>query len=277
MRRALCFALVLAAAPALADDPGGLYPTSECLGTGGGSLAGALCVNPAAGDPDSICIDHDSTNGALTTNVGDLLVNTAGDDVFFGDTTGVQIREAAVGAVVHITIGGDNNTGVGFPGGDQVHFFTGGSARVGLTSNSFIVFAGTGSFLRSNVANDNTNTALLWNDDTQQTGFHAQATSTIVVAGAAATFVATRNQLLLDCDAGGNTLTSITRPTGISGVAVLWLLFIDASCTINDANDGAADTIDLGVGGNIAPSAVDLLLCLMHNGTSWHECGREQL
>jgi len=53
---------------------------------------------------------------------------------------------------------------------------------------------------------------------------------------------------------------------------LLTIYFVDASCTITDTDDGAANTIDLdetdAVAGNIV-SADDKVLQLMFNGTSW--------
>lgn len=97
---------------------------------------------------------------------------------------------------------------------------------------------------------------------------------TISPAAAATTFAITRNIHAIDCDAGGNTISTITGGTA-SAVRNLTLYFVDTDCHIADTDDGTADTIDLNetdaVTDNDIDSTDDLVLTLTYNGTLWRQ------
>ncbi len=86
------------------------------------------------------------------------------------------------------------------------------------------------------------------------------------LAAGVATFAVTTNVMTIDCDGGGNSITTITG--GISG-QILVLIHVDAHCTYVDNNLGAANTIDLLGANNV--SADDETLTLVNDGTSWRE------
>ena len=88
-----------------------------------------------------------------------------------------------------------------------------------------------------------------------------------VLAGGAATFAVTSNVMTIDCDGGGNSITTITG--GVSG-QLLFLIHVDTHCTYVDADGaGAANTIDL-LGANIV-TAADEIVGLLYDGTRWRE------
>lgn len=164
---------------------------------------------------------------------------------------------------------GDTNTGINCgASADRVSLVASGSER--FACNATNCTAGVASvILNGSVSRSTSNTALTLDDDIQQTGMHSQAAATITV-NAATTFVATRNVQSLQCT-GPETISTITRGTGISGAMPLYLISIDTECTIDDQDDDAADTIDL-IGANTDNTmADDEVIILVHDGTLWRE------
>lgn len=95
-------------------------------------------------------------------------------------------------------------------------------------------------------------------------------TAPAALAAAVTTFVLTGSHHVVDCDAGGNTIATIT---GAPADGLVILEFVDASCTITDTADGAADTVNLSAA---FTSSDDDTLTLIRNstGTNWREVAR---
>lgn len=96
--------------------------------------------------------------------------------------------------------------------------------------------------------------------------------TTTNLAAAAVTFATSRNCHIVNCDAGGNTIGTITN--GASG-QWLFLAFVDASCTVTDTDAATGDTINLNGTATSYTSADTSTLLLYHNGTKWFEVGRK--
>lgn len=141
-----------------------------------------------------------------------------------------------------------------------------------LTTDSGSLIVNSASFFDVRDAILNTSGSVVVADNQQVQGFLAESAATLTLAAAATTITLTRNVQTIDCDAGGNTIATITTPFGGSNNAIAVLRFVDASCTITDTNDGAADTVDLGAA---FTSGDDDTLGLIHDGTSWLEFSRE--
>jgi hypothetical protein len=90
---------------------------------------------------------------------------------------------------------------------------------------------------------------------------------TVTLAAAATTFAVTRNTTIVDCDAGGNTIGTITG--GKIGLFVFQ--FVDASCTVTDTGTSASDTVNLSAA---FTSTANDTLTLLYDGTSWREAAR---
>ncbi len=84
----------------------------------------------------------------------------------------------------------------------------------------------------------------------------------------ATTFAVTGEAMIIDGDAGGNTIATITG--GATGQTLI-LLFVDASVTITDTDAHTANTVDLSAA---FTSADDTTLTLLFDGTSWYELFR---
>lgn len=99
---------------------------------------------------------------------------------------------------------------------------------------------------------------------------------TIVVGASATTFALTSNYNIVDCNAGGNNIDTITGVQASSGMSA-WFKFIDASCHLNDADDGGSNTLDLNevdaAGDNDIDTADDMILHLVHDGSAWEQVG----
>ncbi len=92
------------------------------------------------------------------------------------------------------------------------------------------------------------------------------ALATLGVGGT--TFAVTGEAMIIDGDAGGNTIATIT---GGSTGQILILLFVDASVIITDDNTHVANSVDLSAA---FTSADDTTLTLVFDGTSWYELFR---
>ena len=95
------------------------------------------------------------------------------------------------------------------------------------------------------------------------------STLTAITVDAATTFAAVRNVHTVVCT-DAETITTITG--GASGM-LLTLICLDADCTFTDTDDGGADTVDLTGTATNQVSADDLVIQLVHDGTSWREVG----
>jgi hypothetical protein len=93
-------------------------------------------------------------------------------------------------------------------------------------------------------------------------------TSLAVLAALATTFAVTGEAMVIDGDAGGNTIATITG--GATG-QILILRFIDASVAITDTATHAANSVNLSAA---FTSADNTVLTLFFDGTSWFETGR---
>lgn len=91
---------------------------------------------------------------------------------------------------------------------------------------------------------------------------------TIILGVGATTFAITSSVQIVDGDAGGNTIGTITG--GVTGT-LLTLIFVDASVTITDTDDATANTVNLSAA---FTSAENTTLTLVHNGTKWLETAR---
>ncbi len=198
-----------------------------------------LCIQSADATSvtERICSLHDGTDAQVRVDSGDLKLDAAGLDV------GVDVSDHFV-----MDFSNDKNDWIGCTANDQCRLTVGGAAILQLFSAS---------------VSTNTN-ATFFNG-----GIIAQVTvPTITLAAAATTFAATRNHNIIDCDAGGNTIATIT---GDQPGMEFCMEFVDASCTITDTADGAADTINLSAA---FTSSDDDILCMIHNGTNWREVSR---
>lgn len=127
----------------------------------------------------------------------------------------------------------------------------------------------------STLSNSTASTALNIADDMQQVGMWAQGAATITVDGAT-TFAATRNILTLECT-GNENINTITLPAGASGGVLLVLHHGDSECTLTDADDGGADTLDLDeldVAATLNVGADDRTVLLSRDGTLWRQVGK---
>lgn len=176
-----------------------------------------------------------------------------------------------------LTFSGDLNSGLLYSAADDWYLGSGGTFGLRILAASIRLTVDLQLNGTAALSNSTASTALNIADDIQQVGMTGHTAATIVVGAAATTWVATKDNQTVDCDGGGNTVATITRSTGISGGGLYCIRFVDASCTITDTDDGAANTIDLdetdAVAGNIV-SADDKTLCLMHDGTSWFQVGK---
>lgn len=188
---------------------------------------------------DGLVTFDGTIGGSLST--GPALVNVT------GSTTVFNVRPDR-----------SSNSGLSFAS-NVLRFGVGGSQFLEATATNMTVGSATDLTARGGLKSDvgTTNIEDVMGTDT---------TPTVVVGASATTFAISRNVQIVDCDAGGNTVATITG--GDDGV-VAHLIFVDASCTITDSDDGAADTVDLPA--NVT-SAADLVLCIVHNGTSWLGC-----
>jgi hypothetical protein len=87
----------------------------------------------------------------------------------------------------------------------------------------------------------------------------------------ATTFAVTGEAMIIDGDAGGNTIATITG--GATGQTLI-LLFVDSSVTITDTDAHTANTVDLAGTATNFVSADDKTLVLFFDGTSWYELAR---
>lgn len=101
------------------------------------------------------------------------------------------------------------------------------------------------------------------------TGKVARTVTALAVLGAGAvTFAVTGEAMVIDGDAGGNVIATITG--GVTG-QTLFLRFIDASVTITDDATHAANSINTA---GAFVSADNTTLTLLFDGTSWFELAR---
>ena len=91
------------------------------------------------------------------------------------------------------------------------------------------------------------------------------------LGGAAATFAATGEAMVITGDVGTNAVTTITG--GLTG-QLLILTFVDALITITDTDAHTANTVDLAGTATNFTSADDKTLVLFFDGTSWYELMR---
>ena len=93
------------------------------------------------------------------------------------------------------------------------------------------------------------------------------------LAGGATTFSIDSSVHQVNCDGGGNTIATITVPSGVvspNGI-ILTLIFVDTDCTITDTDAHTANTVDLSAA---FTSADDTTLTLLRHGGSWYETAR---
>ena len=99
-------------------------------------------------------------------------------------------------------------------------------------------------------------------------GLASSGTQSTTLAAAATALAVTKSFIILDGDAGGNTLATITG--GISGCEIT-IKFIDASVTITDDDTGTANTVNLSAA---FTSTANDVVGLIFDGTSWFESSR---
>lgn len=92
--------------------------------------------------------------------------------------------------------------------------------------------------------------------------------TTLTPAGGATALAVTKSSHDVDCDAGGNTIATIT---GGQADQILILRFLDASCTITDTGTDASNTVNLSAA---FTSSDDDTMTLQYDGTSWRELAR---
>lgn len=211
-----------------------------------------LCVHSAdtATAADLICLAHDQTDGVISTDAGDLLLDPAGGDV-------------VVDGAIRVADGSFSAPSLSFSNDSSSGFFASGAGDMRMS-----VFGSQRAAFSTTQGHLNFPSVLLQ-------GLIRMPSTTITLAAAATTFAASRGVHAIDCDAGGNTIGTITGGTG-NGL-VLTLIFVDGSCTITDTDDGGSNTIDLDEtdagAGNIV-SADDMVLQLIYDGTLWRQSAR---
>ena len=99
--------------------------------------------------------------------------------------------------------------------------------------------------------------------------------ATVTLAAAATSIGAGANIFKLACDGGGNTIDTMS---GVGTAGEFTIIFTDALCHINDADDGGSNTFDLdetdSTGDNDIDSADDMVLHVVRDGTLWRQTGR---
>jgi hypothetical protein len=237
---------LLVPASAQVGGAGGYNGIQECLSPGGGTITGDLHANDdvqvSFGNTDAApdyWWTYDSANTQYELNSTDC--NGSGTDcvvAYVNDgTASIEIPAGALrprtSATVALSAGGTSS--------QYFAVTTGANPRVQVDNGSNLSIAGI---------------------------VHQDSVPTVTLAAAAATFVATRNVNVVDCDVGGNTIATIT---GDQAGMVFCMHFVDASCTVTDTAAATADTVNLSAA---FTSSADDVLCLVHNGTKWYETSR---
>lgn len=97
--------------------------------------------------------------------------------------------------------------------------------------------------------------------------YYNSSIPTLTLAAAATTLAVTRNTTTIDCDAGTNTIATITG----GKIGIFMFKFVDASCVITDDATASANTINISAA---YISTANDTLSLLFDGTSWFEISR---
>lgn len=242
----------------------GMVMTLAGLTTGVGlSMTHATAVIANGGSMfrlDSGGIDTATTSGCLVDLTS--TASTAGTQVLMtlsGLTTGIGMRMVAnsltSGSMFEL-----ESSDAGFAG-LYIRCFDGAANDFSVGEDGRVVIAGVAAI---------TALAVTAGDITTGDGAIASAVETLAELGAGVTtFAIDSNVCIVDGEAGGNTISTITG--GVAG-QLLTLIFTDPLVTITDTNTHAADTIDL-VGADTT-FADDATLTLVFAAGSWYEVCR---
>lgn len=189
-------------------------------------------------------------------------INPFSGDIKSGTTAGPCVMDEASGITNPVFVPDcqpGTTTGIGGTSGTKVSVVIGGIAEAEVDANELTLSSGTWLVPRNGIYDD---TGIVEVLDV----IGGDSVPTISVGAAATTFAITRNVSIVDCDAGGNTIATITG--GGTGVLATFI-FVDADCTISNDDTHAADTVDLDAANDFT-SADDSTLQLVHDGTSWY-------
>jgi hypothetical protein len=269
MRALRGFGIALGTALGVAALGGTLLAASQPILVGAGFNGGTvpsditmsgsqICVNTDGASGGNECIRVDGNAWALTVNGATKMYLDA--NALQNVTANSWYLELAASSATNPTLipdSGSLTAGIGGTGGD-VSIITAGVERLNFNTSGWITVPSTGLVLL--------NSKLRY----EPAGIESFAGSTRTLGVGATTFAVFTNIHTVDCDAGGNTIGTITgAPSG--EYALFTFKFIDSNCTITDTSAETANTVNLEAA--FTSTAADTLH-LLWDGNKFYEVDR---